>query len=128
MLKILPCPNRKKRRQTADGEYWQQDNPIAPILPNICRNNNLAICYGLLRNFREDIGKRTPHQLVIVKKLMFTFFTEKGIFIYEPQEHYLKLIRSGDYRKMLLNKTLLQKPRSSLIYVANYDKMTAYAR
>lgn len=75
---------------------------------------------------REDNGKRTAPSARNCQEIDVYVFTEKGIFIYEPQEHYLKLIRSGDYRKDAAKQDFAAEAPILLIYVANYDKMTAY--
>lgn len=75
---------------------------------------------------RPDEGKRTAPSARNVQETDIYLFSKKGIFLYMPKEHALKLISDTDHRKDISDQKHFAIAPISLVLVANYDKMKGF--
>ncbi len=121
----LPAPDKKGGKPLMEALNNRQTNrEFSPTyLPEQQLSNLLWAANGINR---EDIGKRTAPSARNCQEIDIYLFTEKGIFLYEAEKHFLRLIRSGDFRKDVTQQEFAAQVPTLLIYVANYDKMKDY--
>ena len=89
-------------------------------------------------NRREDIadgeagntttlGKRTAPSARDAKEIDIYILTEKGVYLYLPDNHTAKNIKNGDFRREVLGKsTFAYEAPLVLVYVANAKKMEKF--
>jgi SagB-type dehydrogenase family enzyme len=75
---------------------------------------------------RED-GRRTAPTARNAQQIEIYVLNKEGAYLYEPKEHILKLIITGDHRAKGASQEHFQECPLMLIFVANYDKMTDFS-
>jgi SagB-type dehydrogenase family enzyme len=71
-------------------------------------------------------GRRTAPTARNAQQIEIYVLNKKGAYLYLPNEHILKLIAAGDYRKIGASQERFQECPLMLIFVANYDKMEGF--
>ncbi|MFA6742826.1 MAG: SagB/ThcOx family dehydrogenase [Candidatus Neomarinimicrobiota bacterium] len=72
---------------------------------------------------RPESGKRTAPTAMNRQEIDVYVVLPEGIYLYDPKEHVLKIIASGDFRKLCGRQDFVAKAPVNLIYVADYAKM-----
>jgi len=72
---------------------------------------------------RPESGKRTAPTAMNCQEIDIYVVLTEGIYLYEPQEHILKLIAKGDFRQLCGRQDFVTQAPVNLIYVADYAKM-----
>lgn len=71
-------------------------------------------------------GRRTAPTASNLQHIEVYVLNKEGAYVYDPQNHALKLVSAGDHRKIGASQERFQECPLMLIIVANYDKMEKY--
>lgn len=74
---------------------------------------------------RED-GRRTAPTAVNAQQIDIYVFTDKEVYLFEPQGHFLRFIMKGDFRDQVTRQKNAADCPLILLYVANYTKMARF--
>jgi SagB-type dehydrogenase family enzyme len=72
-------------------------------------------------------GRRTAPTARNAQQIEIYVLNKEGAYLYDPQNHELKLVAAGDYRKVGASQERFQECPLMLIFVANYDKMEGFS-
>ncbi|MBO4581125.1 MAG: SagB/ThcOx family dehydrogenase [Bacteroidales bacterium] len=75
---------------------------------------------------RPDEHKRTAPSARNSQEIEVYVFLNSGIYKYMPEDHQVKKIRNGDFRKQVLKQDMNMDAPMILVLVANYDKMKGF--
>jgi len=73
---------------------------------------------------RPDSGKRTAPSAINMQEIDIYVAMRKGLYLYEPKKHLLKLVLSKDIRALTGKQKFVAVAPVNLIYVADYSKMS----
>lgn len=112
----LPLMETLAKRET--NRNFTQDT-----LTNQQLSNLLWAAVGINR----PNGKRTAPTARNAQEIDMYVFMEKGVYLYDPNSHSLKLLILGDKRAIALKQEGFTDCPVVLLFVANYDKMGKFA-
>lgn len=72
---------------------------------------------------RQENGKRTAPSARNCQQIDIYVYTEKAVYLFEPQKHMLQHVLSGDHRKDAAMQPFASEAPILLVMVANYDRM-----
>ncbi len=89
-------------------------------LPDQVLSNLLWAANGINR---PDSGRRTAPSAHNWQEIDVYLIIAEGVYIYEPKDHVLKLIKDGDLRALAGTQAYVQDAPANLIYVADTSRM-----
>ena len=122
---VLPEPDKKggmplyealsKRKSSRDFD------PTIELTPEII-SQALWSCYG---PNRENGYKTTPSAVAWFPLLVYVFL-EEGVYLYEPSDHTLTKLLSGDFRGMTGTQTdVVTKAGANFVFIADFKKKSS---
>lgn len=112
----MPLREALKVRQTV-RDFLTEDVSLEQISSLLWAANGIN---------RPESGKRTAPSARNVQETDIYLFSQKGIFLYEPEKHMLRMVREGDYRKAISDQKHFTQAPIALVLVANYDRMKGF--
>lgn len=89
-------------------------------LPQQVLSDLLWAAFGINR---PDLGMRTAPSAHNMQEIDIFVAMHKGLYLYEPKQHTLKLVVTGDIRGVTGKQEFVAVAPVNLIYVADYSKM-----
>ena len=121
-LKLLPpqTSGGTSLREALENRRSEREYTGAALSEQMLSNLFHAIC-GINR---KASGKWTIPTARNAKDLIVFAATEQGIYRYEPENHFLKQIKQGDYRSKLgMQQEMFSKAAVVLIYASDLSKL-----
>jgi nitroreductase len=109
----MPLMQALKERHTT-REYGQR------ALPQQLLSNLLWAAFGINR---ADSGRRTAPSAHDARAITIYVATADGVYIYEPGNNALRLVRTGDIRALTGRQDFVRDAPVNLVYVAELDKL-----
>ena len=117
----LPAPDKEggmplyealsKRKSSRDF------NPLIKVNEKII-SQALWTCYGVNR----ENGLRTTPSAKAWLPLDVYIFLKEGVYKYNPKQHSVTKIITGDYRKITGTQSLVSQARVNFVFIANFKK------
>lgn len=109
----MPLMQALKERRTT-REFGQR------VLSQQLLSNLLWAAFGINR---ADSGRRTAPSAHDARAITIYMATADGVYIYEPVNNALRLVRTGDIRALTGRQDFVRDAPVNLVYVAELDKL-----
>lgn len=118
----LPQPDMK-RKTLSVMESFEQRRSIRSYSDKSISVQDLSDLLWAAQGKNSDDGRLTAPTAMNRQEIILYVFTEKGVCLYDPQEHTLTQVADGDHRNLIAGRQeFAQAAPLSLLMVADMDK------
>ena len=119
---IVLNPPSKDRGKTVINALWHRESVREFDSEKISLQDLSDLLWAANGINRPESGKRTAPSALNAQDIDIYVFNETGVYIYNAQQHILKLVKGGDNRKLFSGQSTDSHPSLILLLVSDTSR------